>query len=204
MARGQAVPEKKHEGPRLDSGAALSDPNTDWDYGTPKAHYRKNELKLLQPKGFPIKPLTATLIRARKEAELETAAKRYSDTDFEIYEDFEGDDKVEEGYEDEEEEDVAENVADNSADGSADNSDASTELTVSTFITEKPAALVDSRGRTRAATTRRKAQEASDPTMSTDFLREAKADATIDSKKRKHRSTQACKQPTKTLPKKVV
>jgi hypothetical protein len=183
--------------------------NTNWDYGAPKARYRKNELQLRQPKAFPIKVLKITLSRAREEAELEAATKRYVDPEFEVYEDLEQEDynvKVED--EDEEAEEIAEKVAEgfvyDSADGSADDSDASTELPVSKIITRKPAALVDSRGRTRAATTLRKAQEMSESTMPTSVSPENKEHATVDNKKHKHGSTRAAKQPGKTLPKKPV
>jgi hypothetical protein len=185
--------------------------NTNWDYGAPKARYRKNELQLRQPKAFPIKVLKITLSRAHEEAELEAAAKRYVDPEFEIYEDLEQDDynvKIEDEGEDEEAEEIAEKVAEgfayDSADGSADDSDASTELPVSKTITRKPAALVDSRGRTRAATTLRKAQKVSESTMPTSVSPENKEDATVDNKKHKHGSTRVAKQPRKTLPKKPV
>ncbi|CAN9141724.1 unnamed protein product [Alternaria alternata] len=234
MVPGKAVPEKTREEPRVDSGAALSDPatlsggsatnkltmpilrNTNWNYGAPKARYRKNELQLRQPKGFPIKPLKITLDRAREEAELEAAAKRYADPDFEIYEDWKENNELEEADdydgkvepESEVEDSIAEDTLDDFAydnmDGNADDSDASAELPTSRVIPEKPTALVDSLGRTRAATNRRKAQEVSDSIISLGVSRQGNGNATVDNKKRKHTNTQMAKQPRKTLPKKSV
>lgn len=150
---------------------------TDWDLGTPKARLRRNDLQLRQPKGFPIKPLKITLDRARKEAAMKALAKDCVDSDFEAYEEFEKVGEVKkqievEGKDDDEE---AEDTADeelegsvyDSADGSANDSDDSYELPATRVVTEKSAALVDSRGRTRAATNRRKAQEVSDATFQT-------------------------------------
>ncbi|KAI4668382.1 uncharacterized protein J4E88_001289 [Alternaria novae-zelandiae] len=196
MARVKVAPKKAYEEPRIDSGAALSDPavpsdgpapngtlvmpillKTDWDLGTPKARLRRNDLQLRQPKGFPIKPLKITLDRARKEAAMKALAKDCVDSDFEAYEEFEKVGEVKkqievEGKDDDEE---AEDTADeelegsvyDSADGSANDSDDSYELPATRVVTEKSAALVDSRGRTRAATNRRKAQEVSDATCQT-------------------------------------
>jgi hypothetical protein len=184
---------------------------TNWDYGTPKARYRKDELQLRQPKGFPITPLKITLERARKESRIEAAAKEYAGSNFEIYEDLEGleeNDYVEVEDEDdvEEAEDTADEAADdsayNSADSSADDSDASADLTVFRTIAEKPAPLVDSRGRTRAATNRRKNQEASDSTMPTIVSSEDGETAAVGQKDRKRCTTQAVKQPRKISAKK--
>jgi len=150
---------------------------TNWDLGTPKARLRKNDLQLRQPKGFPIKPLKITLDRARKEAAIKALSKNCVDSDFEVYEELEKVGEVkkaieaEEKNDEEEAEDTAgeelEGSVHDSADGSADDSDDSYELSVTRVVNEKPAALVDSRGRTRAATNRRKAQEASEATMQT-------------------------------------
>ncbi|KAI4955400.1 hypothetical protein J4E91_001260 [Alternaria rosae] len=196
MAHVKAAPEKAYEEPRIDSGAALSDPaalsggpgrtgnlvvpilqKTNWDHGTPKARFRKNDLRLRQPKGFPIIPLKATLERARKESAIEASAKNRVDLHFEVYEELEKAGKVEDGIEvgEEDDEEEAEDTADeevegsmyDSADDSANDSDDSDELPTTRVVTEKPAMLADSRGRTRAATNRRKAQEASEPSMQT-------------------------------------
>jgi len=150
---------------------------TNWDFGTPKARLRENDLQLRQPKGFPIKPLKITLDRARKEAAMKALAKNCVDSDFGVYEELEkvGEAKkaieVEEKNDEEEAEDTADEELEgsvyDSADGSANDSDDSYELPVTRVVTEKPAALVDGRGRTRAATNRRKAQEASETTTQT-------------------------------------
>ncbi|KAL1800499.1 hypothetical protein ACET3X_000841 [Alternaria dauci] len=227
MVRRKRVPKKTREEPRMDSGAALSDPavlsggsakgelmiptlrNTNWNYGAAKARYRKTELQLRQPKGFPIKPLKITLERARGEAELEAAAKRYADPDFEIHEDCKEDNydgEVE--PENEGTDSIVVNTPDDfeysSADDSADESDASAELPASKVISEKPVALIDSLGRTRAATSRRKAQEVSDSTKLPRVSHEDKENVIVDNKKRKRGNRQAAKQPRKTLPKKSV
>lgn len=58
-----------------------------WDFGAAKAQYREDELQLRQPKGFPIIPLPSTVARAFEEAEIAAAARNYAEPEFDIYED---------------------------------------------------------------------------------------------------------------------
>ncbi|CAA9966294.1 Nop14 domain containing protein [Pyrenophora teres f. maculata] len=97
--------------PRIDSGAAMSSDtvvpgsssssrtlempmllHTDWECEAPNVRYRKDELQLKQPKGFPIILMPSTLERARKEAEAGAGVVRHTGPYFEIYEDEEDED----------------------------------------------------------------------------------------------------------------
>ncbi|RMZ71437.1 hypothetical protein GMOD_00006547 [Pyrenophora seminiperda CCB06] len=161
--------------------------------------WRKDELQLKQPEGFPIIPLQSTLDRARKEVEARAEVVGYAGPTFEIFEDeddrdnvtgggdeidAEGEDEsdveedeVEDDDEEEEEEDDddegseheekehalengdleeveknCEHDAGNEEDGEHEYED---EIVHSDqAVAEKPLAIVDSRGRTRAAAKR--------------------------------------------------
>jgi hypothetical protein len=178
---------------------------TNWDYGASKVRYRENVLILRQPRGFPIIPLKITLERARREAVIKASTKKHAGTDLDVYKNLEEVDKVveEDDYgeaqdedreeeEDEEEEDEGSgDSAYDSSDASANDSNDSAEPPATKVITEKPVALVDRRGRTRAATKQRKAQDASDSTMPTSVSIEDRQHPTVGLKKCRRSSTQA-------------
>jgi hypothetical protein len=172
---------------------------TNWDYGVSRARYRENELLLRQPRGFPIIPLKTTLERARREGVIKASTKKHVGTDFDVYKDLEEIDKVveEEDYDEaqdedreEEEDEASEDSAYDSADASANDGNDSAELPATKVITEKPVALVDRRGRTRAATKQRKAQDASESTMPTSISSEDRQHQTVGLKERRRSGTQ--------------
>ena len=59
--------------------------HTRYDFSAAKAHYREDELQLRQPEGFPIIPLPITVARAFKEAEEAAAARDCAEPEFDIY-----------------------------------------------------------------------------------------------------------------------
>lgn len=59
--------------------------HTRYDFGAAKAHYRKDELQLRQPEGFPIIPLPSTVARAFEEAEEAAVARDRAEPEFDIY-----------------------------------------------------------------------------------------------------------------------
>jgi hypothetical protein len=138
--------------------------HTDWNFGTPKSRYAKDELQLKQPDGFPIIPLASTLTRARQDAEAEAAHKGYCGPDFAIYEDT--------GEVDDALPDLCEIVV------------------VAESTKDKSSTVIDSRGRTRAATKRLGLGGAT-------TLSEEKEKAAQEGKKRKRGGTQAAKQSRK-------
>jgi hypothetical protein len=136
---------------------------TNWDFGTPKPRYASNELQLKQPKYFPIIPLDSTLVRAREEEETKAEAKGYGGPEFDIYEDT---DEVD---------------------------DALPEIVVASTTKDKSSTIIDSRGRTRAASKRLGLGGAT----TTETSSEEKENPTQADKKRKRGRAQAAKQPRK-------
>ena len=140
--------------------------HTNRDFGTPNARYASDELQLKQPKHFPIIPLASTLARAREEAEAEAEARGYCGPDFSIYEDTEEVDDALPG-----------NVLDSDSDPDK-------------FKFSK---VIDSRGRTRAASKRL----GLGGTTATETSSEERENPTQMGKKRKRGGAQAAKQPRK-------
>lgn len=143
------------------------------DFSMFKAQYEKNELQLRQPDGFPIIPLPSTLEHLCEEADMRAMALDSARVRFEIYEDAgnggtgettanedaemmdaEADEKVDER----EEQDI--NDAENKEVRDENVQQAHPKFVNAAKITRKQDALVDTRGRTRAAANRRKALEA--------------------------------------------
>jgi hypothetical protein len=173
---------------------------TNWDYGASQVRYRENVLILRQPRGFPIIPLEITLERARREAVIKASTKKHAGTDLDVYKNLEEIDKLVEEDDcneaqdedrEEDEDEASEDSVYDSADASANDSNDSAELPATKVITEKPVALVDRRGRTRAATKQRKAQDASDSTMPTSVSIEDRQHPTVGLKKCRRSGTQA-------------
>jgi hypothetical protein len=147
---------------RLHSALALPTlRQTNWDFGTPRSRYARDELQLMQPEGFPIIPLASTLARAREEAEAEAVVREYSGPDFAIYED------------------------------TIEEHDALPEIVVPDTTDNK---VIDSRGRTRAASKRLGLDAATAPN---DASSEEKENTTQAGTKRKRGGAQVGKQPRK-------
>ena len=185
--------------------------HTNWDCGVPNVRYRKDELQLQQPKGFPIIVMPSTLARARKEAEARAKVVSYTGHCFEIYEDEdEGENGVggEDDYEAGDEEDGEYECEDQNDYYEKD--DHHVQASAPTFISEvasrKPLAVVDSLGRTRAAANRLKAQvsesdQLAGPPGTSIICGEDKA---AGNRKRKRGATQASKKPRKINARKVM
>ncbi|KAL7780159.1 hypothetical protein CFE70_010181 [Pyrenophora teres f. teres 0-1] len=226
--------------PRIDSGAAMSSDtvvpgsssssrtlempmllHTDWECEAPNVRYRKDELQLKLPKGFPIILMPSTLERARKEAEAGAGVVRHTGPYFEIYEDEEEDEDMASGGDDldaEGEDDIDAEGEDEYEVGDEENNEheyedennyndnndyldqTCTAKPISAPVARKPLAVVDCLGRTRAAAKSLKVpveskQPADAPNTPDVCDNEDKAGG---NRKRKRGVTQASKKPRKT------
>ncbi|KAI2478240.1 hypothetical protein Ptr902_10435 [Pyrenophora tritici-repentis] len=171
-------------------GAAPKMPTVLGNSAAPKRSLRKDDLKLKQPKGFPIILMPSTLARARKEAENGTENVFHTPEFFKVFEDAELEDDLIDGEEDENDHNDKNDYYDQ----------ASTAKLISAPVTRKPLAIVDRLGRTRAAARRLQAalegeQPADAQTTPSVCDEEDKAAGT---NKRKRGVTQASKEPRKT------